>query len=83
VIYHLCGQEDGRIVLDREVRGVLLKQIAVKDPSVIRREIDGEMVDVPQYWESFSEARAKVEDSAYRHVWGAGWFFAKDDGETR
>jgi hypothetical protein len=52
----------------------LLKTIEVAEPSVIRREIEGEMVDCPQYWESFAAARAKVDTKGFAHVRGEGWF---------
>lgn len=77
VTYYLAQADDGRITLDRECRGSLLKAITVSDPEVIRREIDGEMVDVPQYWQSYGEARQKVKDGDFDHVWGEGYFARK------
>jgi hypothetical protein len=76
--YFLAQQSDGRIVLDRECHGRYLRAIDVAEPSTIRREIEGEMVDCPQYRESFAEARAKVDEGQYRQVRGEG-FFAKED----
>ncbi len=72
--YFLARQADGRIVLDRELHGSLLKTLEVTDPPILRREIDGEMVECPQYWESFAEARRKVDMADYAHVRGEGWF---------
>lgn len=72
--YFLAKQADGRIVLDRELHGSLLKTFEVADPSVVRREIEGEMVECPQYWESFAEARLKVDMAGYARVRGEGWF---------
>jgi hypothetical protein len=71
--YFLARQDDGRIVLDRELHGSLLKTIEVAEPSIVRREIDGEMVECPQYWESFAEARAKVETKDFLRK-PEGWF---------
>jgi hypothetical protein len=72
--YFLAKQSDGRIVLDRELHGSLLKTIEVAEPSVVRREIEGEMVECPQYWESFAMARRTVDMAGYVHVRGEGWF---------
>jgi hypothetical protein len=77
VTYYLAQADDGRITLDRECHGNLLKAITVSDPTVIRREVDGDMVDAPQYWESYGEARQKVSDAEFNRVRGEG-FFAKE-----
>lgn len=74
VTYYLAQADNGRITLDRECHGSLIKAITVSDPSVIRREIDGEMVECPQYWESFELARREVKASEFRRVWGEGYF---------
>lgn len=74
VTYYLAQRDDGRIVLDRECCGSLIKAITVDDPSIERYEISGEMVDAPQYHESYAEAREHVDESSYEHVRGAGWF---------
>ena len=74
MIYLLGQSENGRITLDRECHGSLIKTIKVDDPPVIRREISGEMMECPQYLESFARARAQVETSGYEHIRGEGWF---------
>ena len=73
-VYYLAQADDGRITLDRECHGSLLKAITVSDPEVIRREVEGEMVDVPQYWQSYANARAQVDEGEFRHVRGQGYF---------
>jgi hypothetical protein len=78
VTYYLAQADDGRITLDRECHGNLLKAITVSAPSSVRREIEGELVDVPQYWESYSKARAQVSATGYEHIRGNGWFAAKE-----
>lgn len=77
VTYYLAHANDGRITLDRECHGSLLKAITVSDPEIIRREIDGEPVDAPQYWQSYAEARGQVNDGEFRHVRGEGYFASK------
>lgn len=74
VTYYLAEQSDGRIVLDRECHGALIQTISVADPSIVQREIDGEWVETPQYWESFAAARRKVDCGEFENVRGAGWF---------
>jgi len=75
--YYLFERADGRIVLDREALGIILKTIEAPEPSVIRREVDGEMVEAPQYWESFSAARAQVNETGL--IWTPeGWFRSHD-----
>ena len=71
--YFLAKQADGRIVLYRELHGSLLKTIEVADPPIVRREIEGEMVECPQFWESFAAARAKVETKDFART-PEGWF---------
>ncbi|HDR9497063.1 TPA: hypothetical protein QDC06_000250 [Burkholderia cepacia] len=72
--YYLSEQGDGRIVLDRECHGALIQTVSVSDPSVVHREIDGEWIEAPQYWESFFSARAKVGTEKLEYVAGEGWF---------
>ncbi|MDR6389211.1 hypothetical protein [Paraburkholderia phenoliruptrix] len=74
VTYYLAQADDGRVTLDRECHGSLLKAITVSDPEVIRREVEGEMVDVPQYWQSYANARVQVDEGEFRHVRGEGYF---------
>lgn len=74
ITYYLAQADDGRITLDRECYGSMLKAITVNEPEAVRREIDGEMVDVPQYWQSYANARAQVNDGEFRHVRGQGYF---------
>ncbi|TCG09345.1 hypothetical protein BZM27_05960 [Paraburkholderia steynii] len=76
-VYYLAQADNGRITLDRECHGSLIKAITVNDPPIIRREIDGEMVDCPQYWESYAEARQQVNASEFDHVRGEGYFARK------
>jgi hypothetical protein len=71
--YFLAQQADGRIVLDRELHGSLLDTFEVAEPPIVRRESDGQMVECPQYWESFAEARAKVETKDFART-PEGWF---------
>jgi hypothetical protein len=77
MIYLLGQAENGRITLDRECHGSLLKTIKVDDPPVIRREIDGKMVDCSQHHESFAKARAKVETKDFVRT-PEGWFARKE-----
>jgi hypothetical protein len=73
MIYYLSERPDGRIVFDREIVGTVLQKHEAADPSVIRREVDGEMIDFPQWHESFAEAREKVNETGLIRT-AEGWF---------
>jgi hypothetical protein len=73
MLYYLSERPDGRIVLDREPVGTVLQKHEAAEPSVIRREIDDEMIDFPQWHESFAEAREKVREKGLIRT-AEGWF---------
>jgi hypothetical protein len=77
MIYYLSERRDGRIVLEREAMGVVLQKHDAPEPSFIRREVDGEMVDVPIYGESFAAARTKVNEKGLIQT-SEGWFRSAD-----
>jgi hypothetical protein len=75
--YFLSHRDDGRIVLDRECHGALLQTVRVNDPPVDRRVVGGDLVDVPQYAISYSDARQWVSERGLMHVRGEGWFYSQ------
>lgn len=83
MLYHLCIQSDGQVVLDREVMGDLIQTIEVADPPMEwgwdRSGDEWVRVQKPAHHESYSEAREQVDEANYEHVHGAGWF-ARDRG---
>jgi hypothetical protein len=73
--YYLSERKDGRILLDRESHGIVLQKVEAPDPSAIRRRAGIEIVDVPQYHESFTAARALVNENGLIQT-PEGWFRA-------
>lgn len=71
--YIVSERPDGRIVLGREAFGIVLQNIEAPEPSVIRRWIDGELINFPQYHESFSVARRRVNMKGLIET-SEGWF---------
>lgn len=71
--YYVSERPDGRIILDRQASGIVLQKIETPQPSIIRRQINGEMIEVYQYCESFSIARAKVKEVGLIRA-SEGWF---------
>jgi hypothetical protein len=78
VAFHLCIQSDGRIVLDREIQGELVKTIEVADPPLKWRWLDDEWQQVPEYRCAYEAARGKVDDSKFNYVDGQGWYMPED-----
>jgi hypothetical protein len=72
--YHLCIQSDGRIVLDREIQGELVKTIEVADPPLKWRWLEEEWQQVPEYRSAYEAARGKVSEKGLRYERGEGWF---------
>lgn len=75
MLYYLARQSDGRIVLDREIMGVLIESIEVADPPLVKRWTDKGLVEAPDYAVSYAAARAKVDVSQF-HRTPEGWFDA-------
>lgn len=78
--YHLCLQSDGRIVLDRDVKGELLRTIEVADPPMVQRWIEDKWQHVPAYAYAYDAARGKVDEREFEYVRGEGWFRGGNGG---
>lgn len=76
--YHLCIQADGRVVLDRDLQGELLRTIEVAEPPLVQRWIEDRWQRVPAYAYAYDCARGKVDDREFNYVDGQGWYMPED-----
>lgn len=84
MIYHLCRQVDGRIVLDRELAGDLIESVTVDDPPLEwgwdRSGEEWKMVQKAAYRVSYAAARAKVKTDTFERT-PEGWFHVESPNE--
>ena len=73
ITYYLSRQLDGQLILDREILGEIISSVEVADPPSKSILIDGEHVDVPQYWMSYADARWQIDTSGMKYISGKGW----------